>query len=238
MPDPKPIPVRDIIRKGPSPEAGGDSVLKLVVVSCADRGEPSAIHLVVDEVLSKIRAAAREAEVAKVYLPNTKIHGCVGCFSGGGRVCGFPCDRNSIESDIYKPDDGMLGVYDKIIDADALLLAADSRWGSVDHHTQRFIERLTPFPNLAAQGRPMLKRKVAGIVTVGDNALSTAGALMAALNAVGFAFPNYAYVAWNVPRSATVRITQDAFEQSKAVHDNAALLARDLVHFVRTAKES
>jgi hypothetical protein len=151
-------------------------------------------------------------------------------------VCLDPCDRNDIESDIYRADDGMLSLYDQIRSSDIMVLATDVRWSGLNHYTQRFLERLNPFVNLAAAGKPALTKKVAGVVVAGDGALALTGPLMSTLSAVGFSFPRYAYAAWHTPRSVSNETAKAAYLKANAVHEDLSLLGQDLVTFAKLLK--
>lgn len=224
-----PISVEDFINKAsPSPS---DQAIKAMVITSARSDEPNASSWMAEEATQLLRDA--HVEVATYSLTGTRIHPCVGCYGGGGRVCMHPCDRNDIESDIFQPNDGMGVLYEQLIATDILILATDVRWGGLNHYTQRFIERLNPFVNQAAAGKPLIKDKLAGLLIVGDGALSVTGQLMMALNAVGFIFPRYGYSAWHVPRSASADATKAAFEKSTSVHHNTQLLVADCVSAVK-----
>lgn len=215
----------EVVKGEPTPE---ENAPRLLVIVGSSPDEQNASEWMADEAVGIMKKEYR-VEVARYALPKLRVHACVNCYGGGGRVCMHPCDRNDIESDIYRADDQMLTVYDQMLSADALLVATDVRWGGFNHYVQRFLERLNPFVNQAAAGKPVLKKKVAGVIVAGDGAVSLAGTAMAALNAVGYAFPRYGYVAWHIPRTAPGEQVKVAFERSKAVHEDLRLLAGDLM---------
>lgn len=211
--------------------ADSENVKALVVVSSLPE-ENNASEWMADELTEELKAKGG-VDVARYALPKLRVHACVGCYAGGGRVCMDPCDRNDIESDIYRADDGMLGLYDQIRQCDIFVLATDVRWAGLNHLTQRFLERLNPFVNMAAVGKPMLKKKTAGVVIAGDGSQALAGKVMATLNAVGFSFPRFAYAAWHIPRMASAETTQAAYQKSKEVHEDLRLLAEDLMDYAK-----
>lgn len=228
-----PISVEEFISKaGPTPS---DNALKLLVVGSALPEEKLVSDWMADEAVEAMKEKA-EVEVARYSLPKLRIHPCVGCYGGGGRTCMHLCDRNDIESDIYRPDDQMGTLYEQMIAADILLIATDVRWSGLNHYTQRFLERLDPFVNQAAVGKPVLRKKVAGVIIVGDGGVQLAGSLMSTLNAVGYAFPRYAFTAWHIPRGTSAEQVRSAYEKSKAVHDDLQLMAEDLMDYAKTLR--
>lgn len=207
--------------------------VKLMVVSSAGKGEDVACEWAVDVALNAMQKTSPNGlKVARYHLPTMRIAPCDGCY-GGGRVCMHPCDRNDIESEIYMPNDKMLTMYEQLIEADALIFATDVRWCGVNHYAQRFIERLNPFVNQAAAGKPVLSKKVAGIITVGDGSIEVAGRLMASLNAVGYSFPRYAYAAWHLSRNANPENAKTAFEKSRSFNEDLELMAQDVMKAVK-----
>ena len=212
-----------------------EQAFKLLVVVSSKPEENNVSEWMVDEAVQHIKTR-HAVEVARYALPKLRVHACIGCYGGGGRVCMYPCDRNDIESDIYRPDDQMAELYEQMLAADALLVATDVRWSGLNHLTQRFLERLDPFVNQAAAGKPLLKKKVAGLIIAGDGGVAVAGQMMSTLNAVGYAFPRYAYAAWHIPRGATSAQVKGAYEKSSAVHEDLRLLADDIMDYARCIK--
>lgn len=227
-----PIPVNEWLKKAQTPAEG----LKLVSITGTTSDENNAGDWITAEVIEGIKKEAHDTRVASYSLPDLKVYPCHGCFGGGNHVCTGTCDRNDIESSLYRPEDAMIRVYEKIRECDILLVTADARWGGLNHLVQRFLERMTPFANASAAGRNTNPDKLAGIITTGDGSLNVAGQLMAALNAFGFSFPRYAFVAWHVPRLSSRESVQQAYEQSQAVHKDAELLAASLAKYASLLK--
>lgn len=219
-----PIPVEEFLKSS----NGQPAKLLLLVSSTPDENNVS--EWMADE-FAEIVKKKDQVEVARYALPKLRISPCVGCYAGGGRTCMDPCDRNSIESDIYAPNDQMMVLYDQMREADMMVIATDIRWGGLNHVTQRFLERLNPFVNMAAVGKPMLKKKVGGVLTAGVGAEGLAANLLLALNSVGFALPKTAFTSWHVPRTATPDLAKSAYEKSKQVHDSLELMATSLVDY-------
>lgn len=219
-------------KASPTPSDGAP---KALVITGSTPEENNVSEWMADEAVEAMKHHG-EVEIARYALPKLRIHPCVGCYGGGGRMCMHPCDRNDIESDIYRPDDQMSTLYDQMLAADMLLLATDVRWSGLNHFVQRFTERLNPFVNQAAAGKPVLKKKVAGLIVVGDGSVAAAGLLMSTLNAVGYAFPRYAYAAWHIPRGVSAEQTKSAYEKSRAVHEDLRLLAEDLMDYSKSLR--
>jgi multimeric flavodoxin WrbA len=222
-----PITVDEFLAKADPPSS--EQPIRLLVVLGSSPDEQNVSEWMADEAIAACKA--HSVEVAKYHLPKLRVHPCVNCYGGGGRVCMHPCDRNDIESDIYRPDDQMQTIYDQMIAADMLLVATDVRWSGINHYTQRFFERLNPFVNQAAAGKPLLKKKVAGVIVVGDGAVAVAGIAMSVLNAVGYSLSQYGYAAWHVPRSVSADQAKAAYERSKAVHDDVRLLSEGMLDY-------
>ena len=223
-----PISVDEYLGKAsPTPS---DNAVKAMVVMADDQPE-NASNIMAQEAISLLESAG--CEVAQYKLPKMRIHPCVNCYGGGGRVCVHPCDRNDVESDIYRPDDAMVELSEQLIACDLLVLATDVRWGAANHYAQRFIERLNPFVNQAAMKKPVLKDKVASLLVAGDGGLAVTGQLMMALSAVGFIFPRYAFTAFHVPRGASADSTRAALEKSTSVHTNIQLMVDDCVSAIK-----
>lgn len=218
--------------ENPAVTPPGDMPLKLMVVVGSTDEEKNAASWLASEAAALFMKAAPNTEIATFELPKLRVHACSGCY-GGGRVCMMPCDRNDIESDIYRPDDGMIPLYEKMQEADMLVLAVDARWGGVNHYMQKFLERLNPFVNEAAHGRELLVNKVGGVIIVGEGASGVAGKVLATLNAVGYALPRYALTPWHIPHAATREQVKSAFDKSKAVHDDLELMVESMVKLTK-----
>lgn len=225
------------MEKAGGPDASptpSDNALKLLVIVSSGPEEQNAAEWMADEVTEVLKS--QQVEVAKYALPKLKIHPCVGCYGGGGRQCMHPCDRNDIESDIYRPDDQMVLLYDQLIASDMLLFAADVRCGGLNHYAQKFLERLNPFVNQARVGKPLIAKKAAAVVVAGDGGSVLAGHAMAALTTVGFGFPRAGAKSWHVPHAAGAEATKTAYEKSRDIHTGLEQLAHDLVDYARALK--
>lgn len=222
----KPVLASDLLRKATG-AAPLDASFKLCLLRGGD--PPSASNWILDEMVEKMKGALKGAlEVADYDLSKMHIAPCVGCYGGGGRVCYLPCDRNDIENEIYDPKDEMLKVHDSIKECDALLFGTDVRWAMPSQFTARCMERLNPFANLAAAGRPALKSKPAAVVVV-NGGPGHAGKLLAGLNAFGFCVAQYGYVCWQLPRLATRDGARVAYKRASELHRDLGLVADDLI---------
>lgn len=143
----------------------------------------------------------QHAEVHELSLLRAKLNACDGCYSAGGRVCLMPCDHNDVEADIYDPTDKGVIVHEKVTECDLLFVAAEARCGGLDSSTQRFLERLLPYENLAQRkGQHLLRGKVAMCLVVGDGAEGAVGLLVARLSALGFTIPAKGSCSVEVPK--------------------------------------
>jgi multimeric flavodoxin WrbA len=131
-------------------------------------------------------------EVSEVKLAKMKLNACDGCYASGGRTCLLPCDYNDIDEEIYDPSDKGVLITDSLVDCELLLVVAEARCGGVDSLTQRFLERLKPFDNLARlQHQRLLDNKFAVVVAVGDGADAAVGQMSARLLGLGLSIPAY-----------------------------------------------
>jgi len=233
----KPTPVEEWLSKSQEPEAPTGASLRVTVVYGSSKGESNAASWLAKDILEAIGSEMPgRLQVAEFHLPDMKIAPCYNCYGGGGHACAYPCDRNDVEHKLYDKDDEMPKIHERLIEGDVLIIAADSRWGGLNNFVQRFLERMNPFPAQVALDKPALHNKVACLAVVGDSPMPVVGQLMTALNASGFAFPCYGYVAWNIPRMASKESVKAAFEKSTAVHNDVSLVAADLVRFAKLLK--
>lgn len=177
----------------------------------------------------------QHAEVHEMSLLRAKLNGCDGCYAAGGRVCLLPCDHNDVEADIYDPTDKGVMVHEKINEADLLFVAAEARCGGLDSSTQRFLERLLPYENLAQRkGQELLHGKVALCLVVGDGAEGALGLLVSRLSALGFAIPSKGSAFVEVPKVSRegglkmLEANSRLRETLRAGVDNAARLVQAL----------
>jgi multimeric flavodoxin WrbA len=140
------------------------------------------------------------AEVREHNLTKVKLNACDGCYASGGRTCLMPCDYNDIEEEIYDPSDKGVVIHESITSADILLLVAEARCSGLDSLSQRLLERMIPYENIArVQGRRVLEGKVAIIAVVGDGAEAALGQAASRLSSLGFALPSFGSISVEVP---------------------------------------
>ena len=142
-------------------------------------------------LLLALKAAEDEgAKTESVNLYDLDIKPCIGCLSDEQLACRYPC--------IYEDD--MRKLYDKILEADALIIATPIYWFSPSGVVKNFIDRLTVFENMIyITGRSWVEGKVAGFIAVGNDSgsIQVIANLMATLNAMGFIIPPWAMAYFN-----------------------------------------
>jgi len=142
-------------------------------------------------LLLALKAAEDEgAKTELVNLYDLDIKPCIGCLSDEQLACRYPC--------IYEDD--MRKLYDKILEADALIIATPIYWFSPSGVVKNFIDRLTVFENMIyITGRSWVEGKVAGFIAVGNDSgsIQVIANLMATLNAMGFIIPPWAMAYFN-----------------------------------------
>lgn len=195
--------------------------IKVMLVLSALPEENNGSNQLAEEAISLLTELIPDIQVAKFMLPKVKIHPCVGCYGGGTRECVGECDRNDLESDIYKPDDGMVPLYEKMLEADILIIASDVRWCGVNSFMQKFLERLKPFANSFNNGKNLLKNKAAGVLVFGEGCTDVSARLMSTMSSLGYALPAHAFVAFGNldldPTPSLSRMTENLFRAVKGM---------------------
>lgn len=170
--------------------------VKLAAVTSAASDTPTAKLL--QALLIEFKRA--NADVREHNLSKLKLNACDGCYASGGRTCLMPCDYNDIDEEIYDPSDKGVVIHESVTDADVLLLVAEARCSGLDSLSQRFLERLIPYENVArVQGRRILEGKVAVVAVVGDGAEAALGQAASRLSSLGFALPSFGSISVEVP---------------------------------------
>lgn len=162
--------------------------IKLAAVSSMAPDTPTAA--LYTALLKEFRR--NHVDAAEHHLAKMKLNACDGCYASGGRTCLLPCDYNDIDEELYDPSDKGVLITDSLVDCELLLVVAEARCGGLDSLTQRFLERLKPFDNLARlQHQRLLDNKFAVVVAVGDGADAAVGQMTARLLGLGLSIPAY-----------------------------------------------
>ena len=184
-----------------------------------------------DALLESALQAAGEhgAETRLVRLRDLRFRACEGYYSKAAHACTWPCSITEMD-----PQDQMDAVYEGMVHwGDVLLLSTPIRWGSASSLFFKMAERLNCVQNQVTIGnRVLLRNKVAAFIITGgqDNIQSVAGHLLGFFGELGYLFPQFPYVAHSRGWSAEDMERNVAYvQQSRALHDGAAALARRAV---------
>ncbi len=154
-----------------------------------------------------LEAARREgAETELVHLYDYEIRPCLGCLSDVQEACRPPCVI----------DDGMRTLYDKVLEADGIIIATPVYWYGPSGHLKNFLDRLTVFENMVLLGdKSWVEGKVAGAIAVGADSgeIMSISYILSTLNSMGMLVPPWAL--------AYTKLSTNALEDRNAAMDAA-----------------
>lgn len=169
-----------------------------------------------------LKAAESEgARVEAIHLYDYRIKPCMGCLSDEPKKCRYPCVIN---------DDDMGVLYEKVLEADGLIIASPIYWFNVPGQLKNFIDRLTAFENMIViDGRCWIEGKVAGVMAIGADSgeIELIANLFATLNSMGMIIPPWAL--------AYTKDSSDVLCQERALMD-AANVGRSVALMVKIIK--
>ncbi len=164
-------------------------------------------------LLKEALAAAREegAETEIVYLIDYPIRPCLGCYSDN------PADCNPRRCTQGELEDGMAGLHQKILWADALIIATPTYWFGPSGLVKNFVDRLTSLENV----EKYLDGMPAGVIAAceEDGAVWAAAQIAVALNWMGCLIPPYGLV-------YSQKGDPESFEDARRLGRNIAFLAK------------
>ncbi len=176
--------------------------------------------------LEGVKSVGGHTEV--IHLYDYDIKPCLGCLCDEQKACRYPC---VIEDD-------MRVLYDKVLEADALIFATPIYWFAPSGVMKNFIDRLTALENMIViEGRSWLEGKVAGIIAVGNDSgvIQTLSTLAMTLVAMGFMIPPFAIAYFNRMQSVLEdeETLQDAVNVGRGVALLAQMVRKDIVWYKR-----
>lgn len=133
------------------------------------------------------------AEVELIHLGDLTIKPCLGCLSDVQEACRYPCVI----------DDDMKEIYDKVLSANAIIIATPIYWYQPSGLVKNFVDRLTALENMIwISGRSWVEGKVAGVLAVGNDSgeMLVVSALTTTLITMGFVIPPFAIACFNENR--------------------------------------
>ena len=145
-----------------------------------------------EAALESGKAAGCETKLIK--LNELKFRACEGYYSKSARACTWPCSITQMD-----PSDQLESVYEGLVHwSDVLLLSTPIRWGSASSLFFRMAERLNCIQNqITLHDKVLIKNKVAAFIITGgqDNIQAVAGNLLTFFSELGFAFPQFPFIA-------------------------------------------
>jgi nitrite reductase/ring-hydroxylating ferredoxin subunit/multimeric flavodoxin WrbA len=181
-------------------------------------------------------ARTQGAESKLIRLNDLTFKNCEGYYSKNAHACTWPCSITQMDS-----SDKLSEVYEAIVFwADVVLVATPIRWGAPSSLYFKMIERMNCIQNqITIHDRVLIRNKVAGFVITGgqDNVQAVAGQMMMFFGELGFAFPQFPFVAhsrgWSAEdmenNIAQVKSDPDLRDGCKALSDRCLQLAEGLV---------
>lgn len=139
----------------------------ILILNASPRKNGNTAFLV-EKTAAGIRASHPDAEIEIVRLDGLKISPC--------RACGT-CRRDGRQELYCCLNDGMTGLYDKVVRADAIVLASPIYWFSLSAQMKLFMDRLYGLwleRNNVFEGKP-----IGALLVFGDVDVYTSGAVHA-----------------------------------------------------------
>ena len=171
-------------------------------------------------------AARLGAETRLIRLSGLKFRACEGFYSKSARACTWPCSITQFDA-----GDEMDQVYEALVHwSDAIVVATPIRWGAASSLYFKMAERLNCVQNaITLRNQVLIRNKVAGFIIVGgqDNIQAVAGQMLGFFAELGFAFPQFPYIAhsrgWShEDMERNVEIVRDSTELA----EGASMLAK------------
>ncbi len=137
-----------------------------------------------------IGAELEGATTEVIHLYDLDIKPCLGCLSDEERVCKYPC---VIEDDMRE-------IYDKVLKADAIIVATPIYWFNVSGVVKNLIDRLTALENMVHHsGYSWLEGKYGGVIAVGNDGggAQVVSNVAATMISMGMSVPPWALAYYN-----------------------------------------
>ena len=129
-----------------------------------------------------------------IKLAEVKFKHCEGYYSKAAPACTWPCTLTQMDA-----EDELEPVYEAMVHwADVVLVATPIRWGAASSLYFKLAERMNCVQNqITINNRELIQNKVASFIITGgqDNVQGVAGQMLAFFSELGFAFPQFPFVA-------------------------------------------
>lgn len=150
-----------------------------------------------EDLLNEALEHARGAlgcETRLIKLNEVKFKHCEGYYSKAAHACTWPCTLTQMDD-----EDELEPVYEALVHwADVVIVATPIRWGVASSLYFKMAERMNCVQNqITINDNVLIRNKVASFIITGgqDNVQGVAGQMLGFFSELGFAFPQFPYVA-------------------------------------------
>ena len=183
-------PLARIVKRKPGP-------MRVVGISTTGQDPKHPRYSTLEALLAVALEHARETlgcQTRLIKLSNLKFRTCEGYYSKSAQACTWPCSITQMDE-----EDELTEVYEALVHwADVVLVATPIRWGQASSLYFKMAERLNCVQNqITLKGRVLIVNKVASFIITGgqDNIQAVAGQLMSFFTELGFALPQFPFIA-------------------------------------------
>jgi multimeric flavodoxin WrbA len=164
-------------------------------------------------------------ETRLLRLRDLSFRACEGYYSKAAEACTWPCSITQMD-----PADQMDRVYEALVHwADVALVATPIRWGAASSLYFKMAERLNCVQNqVTIRDNILIRHKTAAFIIMGgqDNVQAVAGQALAFFSEMGFAFPQFPFIAHSRGWSAEdMERNVEIVMQSEELREGARSLA-------------
>lgn len=169
-------------------------------------------------------AKASGCETQFIRLGGLKFRACEGYYSKSAQACTWPCSITQMDA-----ADEMTEVYEALVHwADVAVIGTPIRWGAASSLYFKMAERLNCVQNqVTIRDNVLIRNKVAAFIITGgqDNIQQVAGQMLTFFGELGFAFPQFPFIAhsrgWS---SEDMERNMDYVEKSKELKEGSRAL--------------
>lgn len=176
------------------------------------------------------------AETKLIRLNDLNFRHCEGYYSKSAEACTWPCTITQFDS-----KDELTEVYDALVFwADLVIVSTPIRWGAPSSLYFKMTERMNAIQNqMTIADRVLIRNKTAAFIVTGgqDNIQAVVGQMMTFFGELGFAFPQFPFIAhsrgWHAEdmENNVDYVKQSEFlrEGARALADRSVACAADLI---------
>ncbi len=176
------------------------------------------------------------AETKLIRLNDLKFRNCEGYYSKSAQACTWPCTITQ-----FDPTDELTQVYEAFVFwADVVIISTAIRWGGASSLYYKMVERMNAVQNqMVIADRVLIRNKVVAFIVTGgqDNIQAVVGQMMTFFGELGFAFPQFPFIAhsrgWHAEdmenNVSYVQKSELLREGARSLIDRSVALAADLI---------